>query len=113
MCARIAIRIDEKDKTRWKDHVEEEPEYADLSDLIRTSVEHQIRIDKREEKGDEGPDFADELRFVLQTIEDMHDDLKSAQSKLDKINDEQATSKDVGKTIVAIRDIMEDSNDDN
>lgn len=62
----VNLRVGEEQKIRWKNHVENNPVYTSLSDLIRKAVEKEIT--EASEEANKGARVVDEVRPELRSI---------------------------------------------
>lgn len=80
---RLPIRIDDAQRDRWEEYVDEEPAVDSLSDLVRTAVETYIADDTEGEpdKATLSGDAFDKLDRIDQQLRQLDDQVKAARQE--------------------------------
>jgi hypothetical protein len=76
--ARVNVSVEDEQKNRWEEHVEDSPEYTTLSQLVRSAIEAEI-ADEAGSQSLEGPgmnqDFLEQFGELKSEIRDVKDRL--------------------------------------
>ncbi|WP_257298337.1 hypothetical protein [Haloarchaeobius sp. FL176] len=81
---RVNLTVSPAQKERWDDAVAESPEYSSLSDLIRTSVAHELADEAGEDTGEVSPRTAEANTEALEKVTDSLARMESTLSSLDE-----------------------------
>jgi len=84
----INVRVDASTKERWADHAEDSREVANLSALVRRSVESFINTDERpQQSGDVeiGGEVVEQLNEVQAAVQSVNAKMDSVQSEVEEL----------------------------
>lgn len=110
MTKSITIRIDEQDKNRWKEYVDERAEFQSVTNLIKSTVEREIA------RTDSDADEQNPLRLLSDVIEEVEKNRSEIQAVLEKteqIESRQAEKQDFGKLYKEIKAFTQDESTEN
>jgi len=81
---RVNLTVSPTQKQKWDDAVAESPEYSSLSDLIRTSVAHELSDNDGEDPGEVSSRTAEANTEALEKVTDTLTRMESTLSSLDE-----------------------------
>ena len=67
--ARVALVVSDEQKQRWNEFADSQPDYDNLSELVRRSVESQIASETSDSHGQQNEDRMDDILDALDNIE--------------------------------------------
>jgi hypothetical protein len=96
----ILIRLEEKQKEKWKKHARENDRYRDLTNLVEQSVEERISTDSDDN------DLESELMVIAQEIESLEESLGEIKEINERIEDTQSTSLELERTAERLENLV-------
>lgn len=93
----ILIRVSSSQKDRWEKHIEENPLFNNLTDLIEKSVEERIA----EESSDKAT-IEDEFDILFEEIEEIKEQNTDLKNLAEKVERTQARSEEVEESMERI-----------
>lgn len=93
----ILIRVSSSQKERWEDHIDENPMYNNITDLIEKSVEEKISENNSDEATIE--DEFDILFEEVETVKNQNTDIKNLNEKIERT---QARSEELEESMERI-----------
>lgn len=105
---RVTLKVTETQKDRWETYAEDNPEYDNLSDLVKLSVEKEMSgaLDREAvEQLDVSIDYDDIVRAVEAGLSDVNERLESVDDRLADVESTVKTNDDISKLA---RDIYEE-----
>jgi predicted RNase H-like nuclease (RuvC/YqgF family) len=93
----ILIRVSSSQKERWEDHIDENPMYNNITDLIEKSVEEKIAENNSDEATIE--DEFDILFEEVETVKNQNADIKNLNEKIERT---QARSEELEESMERI-----------
>jgi hypothetical protein len=104
--SRVQIRLDEKDKQRWIDHVDETDEYENLSTMIKVVVEREIAREDAQNP-------LQKMSEVLKSIEKNRSHIQDVINIVERIENKQAEDEDINKLYRNLMDLNLDEDVEN
>jgi Arc/MetJ-type ribon-helix-helix transcriptional regulator len=86
---RIQTVVSDEQKERWSEYVENNPEYDSVSDLIRSSVEHEISTEGNGTGGN-----PEEINDILQGIDSLEAQLAQTEDQIKALRTENMEKDD-------------------
>lgn len=104
---RVSFVIDEKKRDEWKEYANDNTEYASLSDLIRTSVAHEM-AGAHKGNGAATDELAIQLGEVLDRMDEMSDRIHGLQADVSEIKGEEGKEPEIGKLATEVFKVLPD-----
>ena len=105
--ARVNVSVEDEQKNRWEDHVEDSPEYTTLSQLVRSAIEAEI-ADETGSQSFEGPGMNQD---ILEQFGELKSEIRNVKDRLGRVEENVKQNPELEELASEVFDILPTKDD--